>query len=195
MNRYRSILWLFVLFPVSCASDSGKPDPATPVVARKSLSQRLDESNGYKQDASGAWTPKVDRRSSFETKGKSPYFQGEYDKKAYKAGEYGKKSWWGNKEYGRKEYAGNTDGGRFQKNSRFDGKGARETASAAQVPDTYQTDKYATSAAREAGQSGLAKPSDAETDNRRKVYQAPEIIDWREQRALSLDQSRGILGR
>lgn len=193
MNLHRPILCLLVLLPVSCASDSGAEKPAAPAT-RKSLSQRLDESNGYKQDADGKWLPKSDKRSSFETKGKSAYFQGEYAKKAYKTGEYSKKSWWGNKEYGRQPYAGNTDGSRFQKSSRLDGKGARESGDAADIPKTYQTDGYATNAAREAGQSGLAKPSDAETDNRRKVYPAPEIIDWREQRALSLEQSKGILG-
>jgi hypothetical protein len=189
-----SIVGLLTVLAVSCASDSGKPDPSTPV-ARKTLSQRLEENNGYTQDSSGAWVPKSDQRSSFETKGKSPYFQGEYDKKAYKAGEYRKKSWWGNKEYGRQKYAGDTDGSRFQKNSRFDSQNARETSRAADVPDSYQTDNYATNAAREAGNSGIAKPSDVETDIRRRVYQAPEIIDWRERRTLSVDQLRWILGR
>ena len=195
MKPARSILWLLLpLLPVSCAKDSAaEKTAAAPTL--KPLSQRLDESNGYKQDADGNWLPKGDKRSSFEAKGKSPYFQGEYGKKTYKTGELSKKSWWGNKDYGRQEYSGNTDGSRFQKSSRLDGKSAREAGSAAGIPDAYQTDSYATGAAREAGQSGLAKPSDTETDIRRRVFQQPGMIDWREQRELSLEQSKGILGR
>jgi hypothetical protein len=197
MNTCRSMLWLLVLLPVSCASDSGGGKPADSAAApasHKPLSQRLQEKNGYQQDANGNWVPQNDQRSSFEAKGKSPYFQGKYDKKTYQTGEYSKKSWWGNKDYGRQEYAGNTDGSRFQKSSRFDGQGARETGTDADLPGPYQTGTYATKPAREAGRSGITKPSDTETDIRRKVYKEPEIIDWREQRSLSLEQSKGILG-
>jgi hypothetical protein len=193
MRFSRSILLPLVLLAASCASDKG--DSAPPAETYKPMSQRLSESNGYKQDANGNWAPKNDKRSSFESQGESPYFKGEYGKKNYKTGGYSKKSWWGNKEYGRPQYAGSTDGSRFQKTSRLDGKGARESGSAADVPDPYQTGAYATSTAREAGTGKLAKPSDAETDIRRRVYQQPEIIDWRQQRTLSLEQSKGILGR
>lgn len=193
MIFFRSILLPLVLLAASCASDKGGSTP--PAESHKPLSQRLSESNGYKQDANGNWAPKNDKRSSYESQGTSPYFKGEYGKKDYKTGAYSKKSWWGNKDYGRQQYAGSTDGSRFQKTSRLDGKGARESGGAAVVPDPYQTDTYATSAAREAGTGKLAKPSDDETDIRRRVYQQPEIIDWREQRTLSLEQSKGILGR
>jgi hypothetical protein len=184
-----------LLLAASCASDSGD-SATTKAEPIKPLSQRLNESNGYKVDDEGNWVPKTDKRSPFESQGESPYFKGEYGKKEFKTGDYSKKSWWGNKDYGRQEYAGKTDGSRFQKNSRFDDKGAREAGSAADVPDTYQTDTYATSAAREAGTRGIAKPSDAETDVRRRVFkEEPEVIDWREQRSLSLEESKGILGR
>lgn len=195
MKFFRSIPFLFVALLASCGSSSSnkKPDQATP--ALKPMSQRLEENNGFKQDANGNWVPKSDKRSSFESQGRSTQFEGEYAKKTYKTGEYAKKSWWGNKDYGRKQYAGNTDGSRFQTKSRLDGKGAREAGNQADLPDPYETGTYATNAAREAGNSAIAKPSDAETDIRREVYQAPPVVDWREQRALSLEQSRGILGR
>jgi hypothetical protein len=195
MIRLPAISCLLALLLASCAGSSSnkKTDTATP--ALKPLSQRLDENNGFKQDDKGNWVPKSDKRSSFESQGRSTQFQGEYAKKAYKTGEYAKKSWWGNKEYGRKQYAGNTDGSRFQTKSRLDGKGAREAGNQADLPHPYETGTYATNAAREAGNQAISKPSDAETDIRRDVYKAPPVIDWREQRALSLEQSRGILGR
>lgn len=194
MRFSRAMLLPMLLLAASCASDKDNSPPSAE--PHKTLSERLSESNGYKQDANGNWEPRNDKRSSFESQGESPYFKGEYGKKeAYQTGSYAKKSWWGNKEYGRQSFAGETDGSRFWKSSRLDGKGARESGNAADVAGPYQTGGYATSAAREASEGGLAKPSDAETDARRRVFQQPEIIDWREQRSLSVEQSKGILGR
>jgi hypothetical protein len=188
VNFSRPLRCLLVLLPVACASHS------TPQSAPKTLSQRLEQKNGYKQDAKGNWVPQNDQRSSFESKGKSPYFQGTYQKKSYQTDPYTKKSWWGNKDYGRQPYAGNTDGKHFQKSSGFDGQGALEADTTANIPRAYQTGPYATHAAREASAGHLAKPSDALTDIRRKVYKEPAIIDWKEQRSLSMEQSKGILG-
>jgi hypothetical protein len=194
MSFSRCTSLLLALLAASCASDNKKSSPA-PEPA-KPLSQRLSESNGYKQDASGNWVPRNDKRSSFESQGESQNFKGEYKGKTYKAGEYAKKSWWGNKDYGSQSYAGETDGSRFQKTSRFDGQGARETTGdAAKISGPYQTGNYATSAATESNSGSIAKPSDAATESRRKVYAQPEIIDWQQQRSITLDQSKGILGR
>ena len=87
--------WLLLL-PVSCASDSGagKPAASTPA-AHQPMSQRLEQKNGYTQDAKGNWVPQNDKRSSFESQGKSPYFDGSYGKTAYQTEPYAKKSWWG----------------------------------------------------------------------------------------------------
>ena len=187
------ILCLIALLTVSCASDSN--NSGRPESNRSSLSERLNEKNGYKQDSDGNWLPQNDKRSPYESKGQSSYFKGQYEKKAYKAGEYSKTSFWGNKEYGRQNYSGSTDGSRFQKNSRLGSQGAREASNSTDISKSYQTDTYATSAAHEAGNTAIGRPSDTETDLRRKTYQAPEIIDWRQQRQLSLEQSKGILGK
>lgn len=195
MSVSRSIMLLLTLLAASCASDSGGNESSSAPEPSKPLTQRLSESNGYQQDSNGNWVPKIDKRSSFESQDDSHNFKGEYSGKTYKAGEYAKKSWWGNKDYGRQSYAGDTDGSRFQTKSRLDGKGARESGSAANVSGPYQTGSYATSAARETDKNHLTKPSDAETDSRRRVYQEPEIIDWKQQRSMTMDQSKGILGR
>jgi hypothetical protein len=183
------VLWVCA----SCASkDSGSSNASA---AYKPLSQRLEENNGYTQDSAGNWVPRKDKRSSYDTQAASPYFKGEYNKQAYKSGEYAKKSWWGNKDYNPRSYAGKTDGSRFRNAARQQGQDAREAGGAAELPGTYQTGRHATSTAREAGTDRLSKPSDAETDLRREVFPQPAMIDWRAQRSLTLDQSRGILGR
>ncbi len=196
MNKTHPLLLLPVILLVCCASDSGKKKSSSSSdSALKPLSQRIEEKNGYKKDADGNWVPMNDKRSSFEGQGENANFKKDYKKSVYKTGDYTKKSWWGNKAYDSKPYAGNTDGSRFQKSSDLQGKGARESSSAANIPDPYQTGSYATKSAREAGRDPIAKPSNDGIENRREGFPQPEIIDWKEQRSLSVDQSKGILGR
>ena len=181
---------------VSCAKDGGTGSSANG--GPRPLSQRLNESNGFAVDSEGNWVPRNDRRSSFESQGESPYFKGGNSNqgKEYRTGDYTRKSWWGSKDYGRSSYLGNTDANHFREASRLQGQGAPETGRAAHGGDeSYRTGGYRTGGARESSARRLDKPSDAETDVRRRVFQPPEIIDWSEQRKLSLEQSRGILGR
>jgi hypothetical protein len=181
-----------VLLPVSCASDSADSTPEP----HKTLSQRIDESNGYKQDADGNWKPKTDKRSPFESQGESAYFKGNVGKKDYKTGELSTKSWWGNKDYGSKQYSGNTSAAGIKKSSSIGDKGASETGKSAGVSnENYQTGAYATGSARESKTGNITKTTDDVTNRRRNAYPPPEIIDWREQRSLSVEQSKGILGR
>lgn len=191
-------LSLAVLLPMlvlaSCASDP-KPDPAAAAPVRKPLSERINEKNGYKQDADGNWKVESDRRSPYEGKGATYDSKKSFQKKDYRTGDFAKKSWWGNKQVERQVYAGDTDGSRFQKPSALQGQNAREGDDLAKIPDPYQTDSYATSAARETRAGAIDRPADAAIESRRKKFKQPEIVDWREQRSLSLDQSRGILGR
>jgi hypothetical protein len=195
VRKTHPLILLAAVLSASCASDSGARKSSTSAPTLKPLSQRLEEQNGYAKDAKGNWVPRNDKRSSFENQGEAAYFKKDFKKKDYKTGDYAKKSWWGNKQYDRRSYAGKTDGSRFEKASALQGQGAREAGSAADVPGAYQTDNYATNSARETTSSAIAKPSNDGIENRRGVFQPPEIIDWREQRSLSVDQSRGILGR
>ncbi len=150
----------------------------------------MAESTGFTQDADGNWNTKTDKRSSFESQRGSSQFKKDYKKVEYKKGDYATKSWWGNKQYDRKSYAGNKDGSRFQKSARQQGQSAREANNAADIPDAYDTNTYATNAAREAGANAINRPSNAEVERRKKVFP-----DWTEQRVMSIEQSKGILGR
>ncbi len=194
--KIQCLIALLPLLLAACAADKDKATTtATPAPARKKLSERMNESNGYKQDDKGNWVPKIDRRSEFESKGQSNYAGKSFKKQEYKTGDYAKKSWWGNKEYVPKAYAGNTDGSRFKTPSALQGKGAREAGSQARIPGNYKTGDYATNAAREAGATPIVTGSNTLIENQRKGFQQPDVIDYREQRSLSMDQSKGILGR
>lgn len=194
MKLIRSIALLPVILAASCASKSTNPAPP----GHQSMNERFGgggrDPGSYQQDSSGKFYLKEDKRSPFEGK-TDPNFAGKsFDKKEYKTGDYAKKSWWGNKEYDRKSYDGNTDGSRFQTTSALQGKGAREAGNAADIPDNYQTGTYATGDAREAGKAPIQKGTSAAVENHKDDYAQPGIIDWREQRSLSVDQSKSILG-
>lgn len=190
------ILAFLPILLASCASDpASKKSAASSAPSRKTMSERMSEDGGYKQDSEGNWKAQSDKRSPFESQGETSYAKKDFKKQEYKAGDFDKKSWWGNKEYDRQAYGGNTDGSRFQKASAQQGKSARETNNAVDIPDSYKTGNYATTAAREAGASGIKKTSNDLIDNRQKVFEQPEVLGWREQRAMSMEQSKGILGR
>ena len=90
-----------------------------------------------------------------------------------------------------------TDGSRFQKASKFGDKTARDADKTAREggDKTYKTGNFATKDAREADGKILDHPSDAETDERRRVFAAPGITDWAEERKLNIQETKGILGK
>jgi len=182
------------LFISSCASDSSA-DKEKPATTLKPLSQRLEEKNGYTQDADGKWIPQSDKRSQFEYQNKSQFADKRFKKTEYKTGDYKKTTWAGDKTYPTQAYAGNTDASRFKTTSKLQGQNARETDTNARLPSPYQTNQFATNSARETSTRPLVKPSNDDIENRRAKFNQPKIIDWQEQRAMSLEQSKGILGR
>jgi hypothetical protein len=125
------------------------------------------------------------------------YFEGELAKREFEAKDYTKKSFWGTKDYAKQVYEGPTDGSRFMKGSSFNTQGgARENTMVS--PDSgsaFATGRHKTGAARENETSNISKTSDANTDSRRKVFVQPEITDWRDQRGLTIDDTRSMLGR
>lgn len=202
MKKHHLTAWqgkglVFVLCALTGACAEKGADPSKPTSSgHKGLQERLSEGGGFKQDESGQWVPRSDKRSSFESQGDSPYFKGNVEKKKYSTGEYAtKKSWWGGKEYGTKGY-GDTGASRFQgAKARQDGMTANDEGKSARESGTFKTNTLDGKTARESGASPIARPLDAAVQSRRGVYKAPSVIGWQEQRSMSMEQSKGILGR
>jgi hypothetical protein len=186
---------LFTLLLISCASDDSNKKNPTATPPRKPLSERMNEKNGFKQDSEGNWKVENDKRSPYESQGSTYDAKKSFKKTDYKAGDFAKQSWWGNKEYDRQNYTGNTDGSRFQQTSSLQGEKASEAKEKARIAGPYQTENYATNSALEAGNSPITKGTSDAIETRRKAFKQPDIVDWREQRSLSIEQSKGILGR
>jgi hypothetical protein len=189
---FRFVQLLALLLVASCAKDGAAEPTAT--VSRQTMSEKF---NGppIKQKADGKWADDVERTSAFDNNRKSPYFlEKSSAAKPYKTGEYAKSSWWGKTDVPKRPYTGSTDGKRFQTSSRYQGAGAREASTTAQKHAPYTTGAYKTAAAREGVGKRLDKPSDAETDIRRRVFPDPEMSDWKQQRSLDVKTTKSILG-
>lgn len=189
MTHHRSIVLIMACLIASCAPKADKPEAPAP----KGLLERLEQSNGYTQDDKGNWAPKVDKRSSYENKGKSAYFDSKYEGKSFNTDRYAKKSWWGGKEMPRKAYQGKMEQIDHQV-ANVDGKQSNIRGNDYKTSSYGQTDTYETHSSIENDATDLAKPSDAETDIRRRVYLQPKITDYKQQRSLSIEQSKKLLG-
>jgi len=183
-----------LLLLASCASDSSA-DKKNAASSFKPLSQRMNEKNGFSQDSDGKWVSNNDKRSQFENQADSQFAGKSFKKKEFKTGEYKKTAWAGNKQFTTRDYAGNTDASRFKTTSPLQGRKSREAGTAANLPSRYQTNRFATNSAREDSKENLAKPSNDAIENRRASFIQPKIVDWQQQRSITMDQSKSLLGR
>lgn len=179
----------------ACAGEKAVDKAAPAAAERPGLAQRLSEGGGYKQDENGQWVPKSDKRSAYDSQRDSAYFKGKVETGRFKTGDYAKKSWWGSKDYGKKSYEGDTDGSRFQTTARQEGQMSRDDGRAARSADPFRTNTLDRTAARESRNPSIDRPSSAAVESQRSTYTAPSVVDWKEQRSMSVDRSRGILGR
>lgn len=198
MKSIRAVAIAFLSLIASCGSGAGKKDNTTSSSEQKFVpfSQRVGgggtrDPNSFRQDSNGKLKIDNAKRSPYESKGEASIGGKTYQKKDYKAGDYAKKSWWGNKDYDRKSYTGNTDGSRFQKPSALGEQGARESGSQAKIPEKYNTGDYATGTARE-GANSVSRDSGTTA---REQGRTNEEYQWNEARQISVDQSKSLLGR
>lgn len=176
----------------SCASKSGGDPDGSANAGFKPMSERLNQTGGYKQDSQGNWAPQTNQRSTFDGKGAAGGTQGNVGKKTYQTGGLAQKSWWGNKNYGQKKYSGNTANTGLKKTSALGRKGAREGGNASSLTGNYGTGRLASRSAREGASATMANRRSSSESKR---HEQPVIVDWKQQRSLSVEQSNGILGR
>lgn len=160
------------------------------------LSQRLNEAHGYVQDANGKWVPRNNRRSQFENRTASGTNQrNTFEARRFNAAEYQPAEWTRTRSNTPQPYSGDTDGSTFQSTAAAQGRSFRESSTRARTPGAYETSGYRTGASRENSARRHDRPADARVENRRQSPIEPEIIDWRQQRDLAIDQTRSMLAR
>ncbi len=203
MKSLRSFFaFLPCLWLAACAGGGGSPAGTTADAASPAATQGFRMRSGELGDddfdkiASKFGTKYTHGQQSEKFKHENAEFKGNWKGKEFDKKPFEKKSFWGDREYAKKVYGGDTDGSRFAKNSRFGGQGAREAGTTARdAGKSYATNDFKTATAREAGRKEIERNPKAEADARRKVFPDQEIIDWRDQRALTLEQTRRMLGR
>ena len=171
------------------------------VTKRKVDTDFFGNEHNFKIGKDEAGRPKVesDQRSSFESKAESSFgggtsYQGsEFSKKSYR-----KKRWGGNSSYDVKSFAGRKQAANYSKEPWFvrNQAGAAAQGKEAKVAKKgFLTRVFGTSTAREQGAGNLDKPSNYQTDVRREVYKQPDVIHWKEQQGLSINDTKQLLAR
>lgn len=148
------------------------------------------------KDAEGNPVMKSDLRSSFEGKTSQLGQSRDFNGKDYRTKSYARKRWAGESQFQAKQYAGNTDASQYKMEPWFVRKQTSADGQRAGAEgQRYTTSQYETPTAREQDSERIEGGSDAETDARRRVYQQPEIIDWKEQKGLGVKDTNRLLGR
>lgn len=195
MANLRSLLVMFGsgLLLVSCASERK-------VTYSKGSSQsglsRYESDVKFVKGKDGGIRPNKDKRSQFD--GRSEYLGNrDFRGKGFAKKEYGRGQWEGSRTFKRGKYDGRTDGSRFQYSPEFVQQQARVQGQVARMSGReYGTDSYGAGAAREAeGAKRMARPADAETNVRRRVYKQPIVIDKDDYAGMSVRDSKRLLGR
>ncbi|MDX1680554.1 MAG: hypothetical protein R3242_07475 [Akkermansiaceae bacterium] len=186
-----AILPSLALVLVAC-SGTRQVDPDAH--AYQGLSGRLSQSHGYKMDDQGNWVPRTDKRSQYEFYGDSAQFDGSVSRKSFNTNRLEKGSWMGSKEYARPRHRHTGSNSGFASASRLDGQDAaleRRLRTPARITGNH----IARDTAQESHGNRADKPENAAVQHRREVYVEPAIIDYRQQRELSIQQSKQLLGR
>jgi|GEM_PF-3611074 len=202
-----SIRFLLPLVPAclallaSCGSDS---ESAAAVGPQPQQAYRIksgdggDDDFGKIQDKYGAINARMAQGGAAGEAGElNAQFQGELARHEFASKNYEKKAFWGSRDYAKQVYGGDLgDGSRFQKGAREGVKMAREgTRMSREDARAFATREVEAGSARESGRTPVRTGSDAETDIRRRVYKQPEVLDLNSQRALTVEDTRRMLGR
>lgn len=124
------------------------------------------------------------------------HFTGEFGKSDFKPSSYEKKSFWGSKEYAKKGFRDGADGSRFLQSAREGSRVNRHADRAFRESDRqHNRGRTIDGDARESRSSGISRTQDAETAERRRVFTPPEIRRAGKKRALSVEETRELLGR
>jgi len=136
------------------------------------------------------------KRSQFDAK-KNIAFAGGFESSAFKGNKaYSVPQWKGTTAARKSSYPSQVDGNRFRKPSRFQGASASQAGQRSRFQGTTaRTSRYKAGRAGEDAGKRLAKPTDAWTDFRRKVYPEPLIMSKEDYDRMTVEETRSILGR
>lgn len=153
----------------------------------------------YKVGEDDAGNPQMqsDVRSSFESVGGNKITSGNhYSGKEYTKKSYRKERWGGDSVYRTKSY---NDVGRASNYDKEPWFIRKQAITSGQEPSegkkSFFSKIFGKSTAREQDATRLTKTSDTESAVRRRVFKQPDVISWKGQSALSVQDTKGMLSR
>lgn len=192
-----SILVTCAALLTQCADKADNSQAAAEASKPRSMNERFNArgKEGYYQDGEGNWKIKDDKRSSFESVGRSSYGNQQYSGKAYNPASVEKQSWWGNTRYQKQAYLGNTSADQYRTTANDAGKSANEAGSRSIFSrKSVTTQKVDRTSAIENGRTNTMQSTDAARETQRD-YAQPDIIDWKEQRSIQLKDTKSWLNK
>lgn len=168
------------------ASEAAKP---------RTMNERFNNRGreGYYQDSEGNWKTNNNKRSSFESVGRSNMAGQQYSGKVYQADRVEKPSWWGSRQMDAQRYAGDTSAEQYQTMADGVGKAAPESGDRSIFSrKSLTTRTIDRQSARESSQSRALDGSSSAVESQRADVQ-PAITDWKEQRSLQLKDTKSWL--
>jgi hypothetical protein len=192
----RFLLLCSLAMVLSQCADQGKDEGMAAAEAAKprSMNERFNGrgKEGYYQDGEGNWKVRNDKRSSFERQGQASMANQQYSGKAYQAGSVQKQSWWGNTQYQAQAYGGNTSADHWRTPAAVAGQKAPEAASRSLFSrKSVTTTTLDRKSALEGSRAGVNAGTSA--NEARRAFNEPDIIDWKEQRALQIKDTKSWL--
>jgi len=182
-------------FLAGCSGESTHTVTTTRQGLSDPLLNRYAGNYRYEKAPDGSTRIASDRRSQYEGRKVDGFGKSIADKR-FATSEREKRPWWGKKNYDHKMWSGAKTAPDAGKKSWFASKHAKEGGQMARADGKqYQTGTYEVGAAYEAGTRRLGHPQNTNVQNRRKTSPEPKIIGWEEQRKMSMEQTRSLLGR
>ena len=182
----------------NCADSAGKDEMAANEASKpRSMNERFNNrgKEGYYQDGEGNWKTNNNKRSSFESVGRSDMANQQYSGKVYQADRVEKSSWWGNQQYDTQRYAGNTSAEQYKTAATGVGQAANESGERSIFSRKSMTTRTMDhQSARESSQSRAFDGSPSARESQRADVQ-PAITDWKEQRSLQLKDTKSWLNK
>jgi hypothetical protein len=190
---------LLLLLPVTglwqCASKDPETMAATEASKPRSMSERFNNrgKQGYYQDSEGNWKVQNDKRSSFEQVGRSSLDDQSLRREAFETQNVEKRSWSGKNQYEKPIYQP-PSAQSLKTTANAAGQKAREQNSLADLPDPIKRENFSAKSRSSREQSRFRDAKNAATENSNEEL-TPDIMDWKEQRALQLKDTKSWLNK
>jgi hypothetical protein len=179
-----------------CASQESKSMNAAEASKPRSMNERFNGrgKQGYYQDSEGNWKVQNDKRSSFEQVGRSTLDDRSLRREAYPTEQFEKRSWWGKNNYQKPTYQPESSALARKTTAAAAGQKALEQNQLAKLPDERERQRFATESADSDDQARFRDANDKATERDAQDLH-PDIMDWKEQRSLQLQDTKSWLNK